>query len=173
MTPQKYANLRSEAAGFITDWLMEPGDSQRATFTIEVAELDRGAQIIEAQMHEIDRLTTDAESVWDGFIERGFEIDRLQRWKTEVIEVIGRWDAVASLVPFDSSTLGQSKADVVKNEIDRLQGLVRSHHKLDDVDEEAWWCTCGLTNYDMHVRRASRPHADHAAHVESVLRGDA
>ena len=49
------------------------------------------------------------------------EIERLRRWKAEATEVIARWEDVALLVPFDSSTLGQSKADVVKNEIERLR----------------------------------------------------
>ena len=69
------------------------------------------------------------------------EIERLRRWKAEATEVIARWEDVALLVPFDSSTLGQSKADVVKNEIARLDALVElrtrkwmdANGQLDDV----------------------------------------
>lgn len=61
----------------------------------------------------------------------------------------------------------------LEREVERLRGELVKAHVIDDVDEDAWWCRCGSTNYDMPRRMASHPHADHRAHVAAILDGTA
>ncbi len=69
-----YANLRAEATGFVTDWLAAPNEPE-VLHSDEFWELDRGARIIEAQMHEIDRLqrlVREAHrSMWEQYVPHG------------------------------------------------------------------------------------------------------
>lgn len=57
------------------------------------------------------------------------ENGRLRRWKTEAMEVISRWDAIADSVPCE---LGQRRSDAVAAEIKRLRAEL-SKTRLDHL----------------------------------------
>lgn len=50
-------------------------------------------------------------------------LEALERWKSEAIEALTGWEAVAQRVPYRPSHLGRSKSFAVADYIDRLEAL--------------------------------------------------